>query len=134
MLQTTRFLLLILTILSINLISCQANNGHGYGSFNPYGAKHGDRKNEEMGGTCTEFLKLNGINQCCAARQDDCYMIHFDTRCYCDVFCDRRETDCCPDAIKTCKGGGTTTPQIPLTTTNPSDGGFYQPCYSSFES
>ena len=121
---TTKFLVLfIFTSFNIYLIECQNKNGLGYGSFNPYNAKHGNRRNEESGGTCTEFLQLNGINQCCAARQDDCYMIHFDTRCYCDVFCDRKESDCCPDAIRTCKGGG---PEEfkPVPVTFPPDEGF----------
>jgi hypothetical protein len=116
----TKFLLFIFVSINIYFIECQSKNGLGYGSFNPYGAKHGGRINEESGGTCTEFLRLNGINQCCAARQDDCYMIHYDTRCYCDVFCDRKESDCCPDAIRTCKGGGLVEP---ITVTFPPDEG-----------
>ena len=35
-------------------------------------------------------------------------MIHYDTRCYCDVFCDRSKmldnSDCCPDALEICTG------------------------------
>jgi hypothetical protein len=43
-------------------------------------------------------------------------MIHYDTRCYSDVFCDRSNipdnSDCCPDAGETCSGKvePTTTP------------------------
>ena len=113
----TKFLILVLSVLNCGLIDCKHKNGLGFTSFNPFGnARHGDRKNEENGGTCVEFLQLNGLDQCCAERQDDCYMIHFDTRCYCDVFCDRKESDCCPDAIRTCKGGPiTTTPAITTT-------------------
>ncbi|CAF0732376.1 unnamed protein product [Brachionus calyciflorus] len=67
---------------------------------------HGGKQNEEKGGTCTEFLEINGLESCCSQRDDDCYMIHYDTRCYCDVFCDRSSftdsSDCCPDAKSTC--------------------------------
>ena len=66
------------------------------------GYLHGDRENELNGGTCAEFFKLNDLSQCCAAKQDECYMIHYDTRCYCDVFCNRPSSDCCSDAISVC--------------------------------
>lgn len=76
--------------------------------------KHGDRLNELNGGLCSQFKLLNGIDQCCAGRIDECYMIHYDTRCYCDTFCERSETDCCEDAYDECRGG---TPIIFTTTT-----------------
>ena len=70
--------------------------------------KHGSRQNEVSGGTCNEFLRINSLNKCCNQRDDDCYMIHYDTRCYCDVFCDRSRlqdnSDCCDDAVSTCSG------------------------------
>ena len=74
--------------------------------------KHGSQQNEVSGGTCNEFLRINTLNTCCSQRDDDCYMIHYDTRCYCDVFCDRSKmhdnSDCCDDAVDTCSGVPTT--------------------------
>lgn len=68
--------------------------------------RHGSQKNEIDGGTCAEFKRLNAMDKCCEVRDDDCYMIHYDTRCYCDVFCDRDmmndHSDCCPDAANVC--------------------------------
>ena len=83
-------------------------HGVGYGLVDSRYIKHGTKTNELSGGTCSEFLKINSLNQCCAHRDDDCYMIHYDTRCYCDVFCDRSKipdnSDCCPDAGTICSG------------------------------
>ena len=76
---------------------------------------HGFDNNTIIGGTCTEFLALNKINQCCSERQDECHMRHFDTLCYCDKFCIRVDQDCCPDAIETC-GGVKSTPTTTTTT------------------
>jgi hypothetical protein len=83
--------------------------GLGYGaSYDSRYFRHGSGQNERNGGTCSEFLSLNSLSQCCSSRDDDCYMIHYDTRCYCDVFCDRSNvpdnSDCCPDAEATCIG------------------------------
>lgn len=91
--------------------------GFGYGSgYDSRYFKHGSSKNERNGGTCSEFLNINSLNQCCSSRDDDCYMIHFDTRCYCDVFCDRSKvpdnSDCCPDAEETCIGKQITSPPV----------------------
>ena len=84
------------------------NHAVGYGVVDSRYFKHGNVKNELEGGTCAEFLRINALNQCCAHRDDDCYMIHYDTRCYCDVFCDRSRvpdnSDCCPDAGPICAG------------------------------
>ena len=66
--------------------------------------KHGDDKNTQIGGTCADFLSLNGLSSCCNSKDDECYMIHYDTRCYCDVFCNRQSGDCCPDALNVCAG------------------------------
>ena len=94
-----------------------SNHKHTYQSYaNEYSFtdsryfKHGSRQNENSGGTCSEFLRINLLNKCCNQRDDECYMIHYDTRCYCDVFCDRSmlqdNSDCCDDAIKTCSSSG----------------------------
>ena len=66
------------------------------------GYLHGDKDNELYGGSCAEFLKLNDLSQCCAEKEDECYLIHYDTRCYCDAFCNRPNSDCCPDALTVC--------------------------------
>lgn len=74
--------------------------------------QHGSQKNEIGGGTCKEFLEINRMDQCCTERDDDCFMIHYDTRCYCDIFCDRSAandySDCCPDSPKVCSINNTT--------------------------
>jgi hypothetical protein len=84
------------------------NYEHGFVMADSRYFRHGTPYNEQNGGTCSEFLQINGLNQCCAHRDDDCYMIHYDTRCYCDIFCDRSHqadnSDCCPDAGSTCSG------------------------------
>lgn len=90
---------------------------------------HGTQINMLRGGTCKEFLEKNKRDFCCETRDDDCYIHHFDTRCYCDDFCDRSHLnepgDCCPDVtrsdgnlceLKRLKNFTTTTKQI--TTTN----------------
>jgi hypothetical protein len=70
--------------------------------------KHGNERNKQYGGTCAEFIHLNNLNQCCQEEDDEyigneCYMIHFDSKCYCDVTCNSRlEADCCPDSIHIC--------------------------------
>lgn len=43
--------------------------------------------------------------QCCPGRDDKCTVAFFDTLCYCDIFCNRTLTDCCPDFIAQCFGG-----------------------------
>lgn len=84
------------------------NYKYSYGSVDSRYFRHGDRRNEMVGGTCAEFIQINSLDQCCAQRDDDCYMVHYDTRCYCDVFCDRSKipdnSDCCPDAGSVCSG------------------------------
>ena len=68
--------------------------------------RHGSQENEIDGGTCAEFVQINRMNTCCLERDDECYMIHYDTRCYCDIFCNRDSmndhSDCCPDAKEVC--------------------------------
>ncbi|CAF0948760.1 unnamed protein product [Brachionus calyciflorus] len=59
---------------------------------------HGEDVHLKKGGTCREFLEKNQLSSCCLGRDDDCYMTHYDTRCYCDQFCGKNKTgDCCPD-------------------------------------
>lgn len=103
------FVLLSIILVFLNLfqiINTQRSQGAGYGFFDTRSAKHGTEEgNGRFGGTCKEFLELNSLQQCCNNREDDCYMIHYDTRCYCDLFCDRPRSDCCPDAGRVCAGG-----------------------------
>ena len=72
--------------------------------------KHGSLYNEKHGATCAEFMLINSLDKCCTERDDDCYMVHYDTRCYCDIFCDREHlldnSDCCPDAVHMCTADG----------------------------
>jgi len=43
-------------------------------------------------------------NQCCPNRVDTCTAPILDTLCYCDDFCDRDISDCCPDFWTDCQG------------------------------
>ena len=62
---------------------------------------HGNGHNSKQGATCAEFLYKNHMDSCCSGRNDECYMIHFDARCYCDQFCGKNSTsDCCPDVVR----------------------------------
>ncbi len=78
--------------------------GAGFADVQVQSLVHGDQTNPNQNGTCREFLRLNSLNACCANRRDECYMYHFDTRCYCDNFCERPQSDCCHDAMSTCLG------------------------------
>ena len=49
---------------------------------------------EKYLGKCGDFLQLNNLLTYCQGRDDDCYMSHHKTRCYCDHFC---TNDCCDD-------------------------------------
>uniref|UniRef100_A0A8C4W8T2 Tubulointerstitial nephritis antigen like 1 n=1 Tax=Gopherus evgoodei TaxID=1825980 RepID=A0A8C4W8T2_9SAUR len=41
---------------------------------------------------------------CCAGRDDACTVPYLDTICYCDLFCNRTVSDCCPDFWEYCLG------------------------------
>jgi hypothetical protein len=41
---------------------------------------------------------------CCPGRDDQCTMRILDTVCYCDEFCARSQSDCCPDYSQICLG------------------------------
>lgn len=43
-------------------------------------------------------------NQCCAGRDDYCTAPILDSVCYCDIFCNRTVSDCCPDFWLLCMG------------------------------
>ncbi|XP_052777538.1 uncharacterized peptidase C1-like protein F26E4.3 [Mya arenaria] len=47
---------------------------------------------------------------CCPNRIDSCAVPILDTLCYCDEFCDRERSDCCPDFRSFCRGTRPTTP------------------------
>jgi hypothetical protein len=61
---------------------------------------HGESLNRLSGGTCADLMKINNRSKCCEERNDNCFIIHYDTRCYCDSFC---ENDCCSDALINCR-------------------------------
>ena len=42
--------------------------------------------------------------QCCPGRDDSCTVPILDTICYCDIYCNRTRTDCCPDFWRLCIG------------------------------
>lgn len=95
MISKSKILILILNILSVHASQYESRY-----------FRHGSQLNERDGGTCAEFLEINRMDMCCMQRDDDCFMIHHDTRCYCDVFCNREVmndySDCCPDAVQAC--------------------------------
>lgn len=41
---------------------------------------------------------------CCRGRVDDCSMPYLGATCYCDLFCNRTISDCCPDFWDFCLG------------------------------
>lgn len=41
---------------------------------------------------------------CCPGRDDLCTVPYLDTICYCDLFCNRTVSDCCPDFWGHCLG------------------------------
>ena len=41
---------------------------------------------------------------CCPGRDDLCTVPYLDTICYCDLFCNRTVSDCCPDFWGRCLG------------------------------
>ncbi|XP_074790705.1 tubulointerstitial nephritis antigen-like isoform X1 [Natator depressus] len=43
-------------------------------------------------------------NACCVGRDDACTVPYLDTICYCDLFCNRTISDCCPDFWEYCLG------------------------------
>jgi hypothetical protein len=47
-------------------------------------------------------MQLNNLPSCCRTEDSDCYMIHYDSRCYCDSVCSSDSSDCCQDAKRTC--------------------------------
>ncbi|KAF7245845.1 Tubulointerstitial nephritis antigen-like, partial [Varanus komodoensis] len=59
---------------------------------------------------------------CCHGRDDACTVPYLDTICYCDLFCNRTISDCCPDFWEYCLGieppfpsasaMGTSSPQV----------------------
>ncbi|CAH1775183.1 unnamed protein product [Owenia fusiformis] len=74
-------------------------------------------------------------DQCCTGRIDECSMPILDTVCYCDIFCDRPNPDCCPDYWEVCQGVPaptapiSTTPRPPTIIQNDciADGRYYNP-------
>ncbi|OCT95097.1 tubulointerstitial nephritis antigen-like [Xenopus laevis] len=43
-------------------------------------------------------------DSCCPGRDDHCTVPYLDTICYCDLFCNRTVSDCCPDFWHYCLG------------------------------
>lgn len=41
---------------------------------------------------------------CCRGRADDCSLPYLGATCYCDLFCNRTVSDCCPDFWDFCLG------------------------------
>ncbi|XP_059810269.1 tubulointerstitial nephritis antigen-like [Hypanus sabinus] len=44
------------------------------------------------------------LGSCCPGRDDACTVPYIDTICYCDLFCNRTVSDCCPDFWSFCLG------------------------------
>lgn len=43
-------------------------------------------------------------DMCCRGRADDCALPYLGATCYCDLFCNRTVSDCCPDFWDYCLG------------------------------
>lgn len=50
---------------------------------------------------------------CCHGRDDGCTVPYHDTLCYCDLFCNRTISDCCPDFWEYCLGIPAPFPKAP---------------------
>ncbi|XP_075294130.1 tubulointerstitial nephritis antigen-like isoform X1 [Opisthocomus hoazin] len=50
---------------------------------------------------------------CCHGRDDACTVPYHDTLCYCDLFCNRTISDCCPDFWEYCLGIPAPFPKAP---------------------
>ncbi|XP_040985271.1 tubulointerstitial nephritis antigen-like isoform X1 [Aquila chrysaetos chrysaetos] len=50
---------------------------------------------------------------CCHGRNDGCTVPYHDTLCYCDLFCNRTISDCCPDFWEYCLGIPAPFPKAP---------------------
>ena len=50
------------------------------------------------------FCQVRPGSQCCKGRDDKCTMPIYDSVCYCDEFCNRTVSDCCPDFWGFCMG------------------------------
>lgn len=50
------------------------------------------------------YCSIRRGQTCCPGRDDYCTMPILDTVCYCDIFCNRTQTDCCPDFMAFCIG------------------------------
>lgn len=50
---------------------------------------------------------------CCRGRDDACTVPYHDTLCYCDLFCNRTVSDCCPDFWEYCLGIPAPFPKAP---------------------
>lgn len=50
---------------------------------------------------------------CCHGRDDGCTVPYQDTLCYCDLFCNRTISDCCPDFWEYCLGIPAPFPKAP---------------------
>ena len=50
-----------------------------------------------------EYCTTMDTSQCCGEeRIDNCSVVYHDTRCYCDIYCYRSDSDCCPDYTSLC--------------------------------
>uniref|UniRef100_A0A667GPW7 Tubulointerstitial nephritis antigen like 1 n=1 Tax=Lynx canadensis TaxID=61383 RepID=A0A667GPW7_LYNCA len=54
-----------------------------------------------------------GQDLCCRGRADDCALPYLGATCYCDLFCNRTVSDCCPDFWDFCLGVPPPFPPIP---------------------
>lgn len=50
------------------------------------------------------YCAIRNGGKCCPGRDDTCTMPILDSYCYCDVFCNRTVSDCCPDFWNWCIG------------------------------
>ena len=51
-----------------------------------------------------DYCRRRQGEQCCPGRDDYCTVPILDSVCYCDLFCNRTISDCCPDFWGLCMG------------------------------
>ena len=89
--MSTTTVFVVLVTVSILLSVCQARKTPSWPS--PYW--------DIPGKFCSDRYESE---RCCPDRNDDCSAPILDTLCYCDQFCNRTDSDCCPDFFTHCEG------------------------------
>ncbi|XP_054724112.1 tubulointerstitial nephritis antigen-like [Uloborus diversus] len=79
-----------------------------FGSYEPYVPYYRYGENDLRG----DYCRTRRPENCCPGRDDTCTVPILGTVCYCDLFCNRTNSDdCCPDFKSACLGEAVTPPE-----------------------